>query len=376
MKITAAVLEEIGRAGPYAETRPLTVGEIDLADPKRGEVLVRVAAAGLSHSDLSVINGDRPRPVPMVLGHEGAGIVERVGEGVEDLAVGDHVVFVFVPSCGHCGPCQAGRPALCEPGAASNGRGEMLGGGTRLSRDGERVHHMTGVSSFASHAVISRRSLVKIDPELPLVIAALMGCAVLTGAGAVFNMGAVPPGAKTAVVGLGGVGLAAILGAVAAGAETIVAVDTLPAKLDFARDLGATHCFEATDPDLTAKIKDATSGGVDAALEFAGSARALESAFALTRRGGTTISAGLTNPKAVLNISPLTLVAEERSLRGSYLGSGVPARDIPRFLGLYQRGKLPVERLMTHRIALGDINEGFDRLHHGEAIRQVIEFEH
>ena len=375
MKITAAVLEEIGRVGPYAETRPMTVSELDLADPRPGEVLVRVAAAGLCHSDLSVINGDRPRPVPMVLGHEGAGVVERLGEGVTDLSLGDHVVFVFVPSCGHCAPCQAGRPALCEPGAASNGRGEMLAGGTRLSRDGQVVYHMTGVSSYATYAVISRRSLVKIDREVPMNIAALMGCAVLTGAGAVFNMGAVQPGGRTAVVGLGGVGLAAVMGAVAAGAETIIAVDTLPAKLDFARDLGATHCFDAADPDLTAKIKETTAGGVDAALEFAGSARALESAFSFTRRGGTTISAGLTNPKAVLNISPLTLVAEERSLRGSYLGSGVPSRDIPRFLGLFQRGKLPVEKLMTHRIKLDDINEGFDRLHRGEALRQVIEFE-
>lgn len=374
MKITAAVLEEIGRPGPYAQSRPLSVCEIDLAGPQRGEVLVRVAAAGLCHSDLSVINGDRPRPVPMVLGHEGAGVVEAVGEGVEDLIPGDHVVFVFVPSCGHCSPCQAGRPALCEPGAASNGRGEMLGGGTRLSRDGQPVYHMTGVSSFASHAVINRRSLVRIDRDVPLSIAALMGCAVLTGAGAVFNMNAVLPGTRAAVVGLGGVGLAAILGAVAAGAETIVAVDTLPAKLELAASLGATHCFDAADPDLTDRIREATSGGVDAALEFAGSARALEAAFSMTRRGGTTISAGLTNPKAVLNISPLTLVAEERSLRGSYLGSGVPSRDVPRFLGLYRRGKLPVDKLMTHRIAITDINEGFDRLHRGDAIRQVIEF--
>jgi alcohol dehydrogenase len=375
MKINAAVLEEIGRPGPYAETRPLTVCELDLAEPRRDEVLVRVAAAGLCHSDLSVINGDRPRQVPMVLGHEGAGIVERVGEGVQDLCAGDHVVFVFVPSCGHCGPCQAGRPALCEPGAAANGRGEMLGGGFRLSRNGQVVHHLTGVASYASHAVISRRSLVKADRDVPLNIAALMGCAVLTGAGVVFNTGAVAPGGRAAVVGLGGVGLAAVLGAVAAGAETIVAVDTLPAKLEKARELGATHCFEAGDPDLAGKIKEVTKGGVDAALEFAGSARALESAFSFTRRGGTTITAGLPNPKAVLNISPLTLVAEERTLRGSYLGSAVPSRDIPRFLGLFRRGKLPVDKLLTHRIHLDQINEGFDRLQRGEAIRQVIEFD-
>ncbi|WP_134681069.1 zinc-dependent alcohol dehydrogenase family protein [Paracoccus ravus] len=374
MKITAAVLEEIGGPGPYAQTRPLTISELDLAPPRQGEVLVRIAAAGLCHSDLSVINGDRPRPVPMVLGHEGAGIVEALGDGVSDLSPGDRVVFVFVPSCGHCAPCQSGRPALCEPAAAANGKGELLGGGTRLSRDGQPVHHMTGVASYATHAVISRRSLVRIDSDVPLHIAALMGCAVLTGAGAVFNMGAVHPGNRTAVIGLGGVGLAAILGAVAAGAETIVAVDTLDAKLAVAKEFGATHCFDAKDPDLIEKVREATQGGVDAALEFAGSARALESAFALTRRGGTTISAGLTNPSAVLNISPLTLVAEERSLRGSYLGSGVPARDIPRFLRLFERGKLPVEKLMTHRIRLDEINEGFDRLHLGEAVRQVIEF--
>lgn len=375
MKIRAAILEEIGRCGPYAETRPLNVGEIDLAPPQAGEALVRIAAAGLCHSDLSVINGDRPRPIPMVLGHEGAGVVEEVGEGVEDLVPGDHVVFVFVPSCGHCAMCQQGRPALCEPGAAANGRGQLLGGGARLSRHGERVHHMIGVSSFATHAVMSRRSLVRIDRETPLTIAALMGCAVLTGAGAVFNTGAVEPGCRTAVVGLGGVGLAAVLGAVAAGAETIVAVDTLDAKLDLARELGATHVFNAADPDLIADVRQATDGGVDAALEFAGSARALEGAFAMTRRGGATISAGLTNPAAVLNISPLTLVAEERTLRGSYLGSGVPSRDIARFLGLHRRGRLPVEKLMTHRITLDEINEGFDRLQAGEAIRQIIEFE-
>lgn len=375
MKIRAAVLEEIGRAGPYAQSRPLTVDEIDLAPPQRGEVLVRVAAAGLCHSDLSVINGDRPRPVPMVLGHEGSGVVEAVGEGVDDLTPGDHVVFVFVPSCGHCAPCQAGRPALCEPGAASNGKGELLGGGSRLSRRGERVHHMIGVASFATHAVMSQRSLVKIDSEVPFDIAALMGCAVLTGAGAVFNLGAVQPGSRAAVVGLGGVGLAAVMGAVAAGAETIVAIDTLDTKLEFARELGATHCFNAADPDITAKVKEATGGGVDAALEFAGSARALEGAYAMTRRGGTTITAGLPNPKAVLNISPLTMVAEERTLRGSYLGSGVPSRDITRFLGLHGRGKLPVEKLMTHKIRLDDINEAFDRLHAGEAIRQVVVFD-
>jgi alcohol dehydrogenase len=197
---------------------------------------------------------------------------------------------------------------------------------------------------------------------------------VLTGAGAVFNGGDVGPGRTAAVVGLGGVGLAAVLGAAANGAETIVAIDRLEQKLDLARDLGATHAFKADDPDLVGKVKEVTSGGVDAALEFAGSVKALEASYAITRRGGTTVTAGLPNPKAMLTLPAVSLVAEERTIKGSYLGSGVPSRDIPRFLGLYMRGKLPVEKLLTHRIKLDDINEGFDRLHDGSAIRQVIEF--
>ncbi|MCO5130480.1 MAG: zinc-dependent alcohol dehydrogenase family protein [Xanthobacteraceae bacterium] len=375
MKIRAAVLEQIDNSTPYAQSRPLKVQEVDLDGPGRGEVLIRIAAAGLCHSDLSVINGDRPRPVPMVLGHEAAGVVEEVGDGVDDLARGDHVVCVFVPSCGHCNPCAQGRPALCEPGAEHNGKGDMLGGGFRLHRDGARIHHHCGVSCFAEYATVSRRSLVKVRDDVPLHIAALMGCAVLTGAGAVFNGGDVGPGRTAAVVGLGGVGLAAVLGAAASGAATIVAIDRLERKLDLARDLGATHVFRADDPDLVGKVKEATAGGVDAALEFAGSVKALEASYAITRRGGTTVTAGLPNPKAMLSLPAVSLVAEERTLKGSYLGSGVPSRDIPRFLGLYSRGKLPVDKLLTHRIKVDDINEGFDRLHDGEAIRQVVEFD-
>lgn len=374
MKIQAAVLEEMGRPTPYAQSKPLRIETLDLDGPQTGEVLVRMVAAGLCHSDLSVINGDRPRPLPMALGHEAAGIVEAVGPEVNDLAPGDPVVCVFVPSCGHCAPCAEGRPALCEPGAAANGAGTLLSGGVRLSGSDGRVLHHLGVSCFADHAVVSRRSIVKIDPDVPLHIAALMGCAVLTGTGAVFNTGAVPPGSKVAVVGLGGVGLAAVLGAEAAGAETIIAVDMLDDKLELARTLGATHAFNAADPDLTEKVKEATKGGVDAALEFAGSAKALAAAYRITRRGGTTITGGLPNPQAMLELPAVSLVAEERILRGSYLGSGVPSRDIPRFLGLYRRGKLPVDKLLTHRLKLDDINEGFDRLHDGGAIRQVVEF--
>lgn len=373
MKIRAAILEESGRVMPYASSRPLTIGEVDLDGPGPGEVLIRIAAAGLCHSDLSVINGDRPRPLPMVLGHEASGVVVETGSGVDDLAPGDHVVCVFVPSCGHCAPCAGGRPALCEPAAEHNGKGDLVSGARRLSRNGSPLNHHLGVSAFADHATVSRHSLVKIDREVPLDIAALVGCAVLTGAGAVFNGGDVKPGGTVAVVGLGGVGLAAVLGSVAAGAERIVAVDRLRDKLDLARSLGATDTFVA-DTEAVGLIREATRGGVDVALEFAGSTKALELAYAITRRGGTTVTAGLPHPSAMLTLPAVSLTAEERTLKGSYLGSGVPSRDITRFLGLYRRGRLPIDRLLTHRLTLDTINEGFDRLHDGSAVRQIVEF--
>ncbi|MBL8699258.1 MAG: zinc-dependent alcohol dehydrogenase family protein [Alphaproteobacteria bacterium] len=374
MKTRAAILEAMGRPRPYAQSRPLTIAEIDLAPPQRGEVLVRMGAAGLCHSDLSVINGDRPRPTPMALGHEAAGIVEALGDGVDDLAIGDHVVMVFVPSCGCCSPCAEGRPALCEPAAKANNAGEMLGGGRRIARAGAPVHHHLGVSAFAEHAVVSRRSLVKVPKDLPLVEAALFGCAVLTGVGAVANTARIAPGSSVAVIGLGGVGLAALLGAVACGASRIVAIDLEPEKLATARQLGAGDVVNARDADAVEQVKTLTAGGVDAAFEMAGSAKALELAWAITRRGGTTVTAGLPNPTQRLQLPPVQLVAEERTLKGSYVGSCVPSRDIPRYVALYRAGRLPVDRLLSETIALDDINAAFDRLADGKTVRQVIRF--
>ncbi|WP_306225690.1 zinc-dependent alcohol dehydrogenase family protein [Bosea beijingensis] len=372
MKIRAAVLNASPVAAPYAQSRPLRIEELDLAPPGRDEVLVRIRAAGLCHSDLSVIDGNRPRPVPMVLGHEAAGEVVETGEGVDDLKTGDRVVMVFVPSCGHCAPCAEGRPALCKPGNAANGRGEMLGGGRRLSVDGQPVHHHIGVSAFADHAVISRRSLVKIEADIPHEIAALFGCAVLTGVGAAVNTARIKAGETVAVVGLGGVGLSALLGAIACGASRVVAVDLAQDKLDLALALGATDAFKADMPDVIEAIRQATKGGVDHGLEMAGSVKALDLAYQITRRGGTTTTAGLANPAHTLSLSPVRLVAEERTLKGSYVGSCVPSRDIPRFIELYQRGRLAVDKLWTSSGSLDEINEGFDALHEGRTIRHIV----
>ena len=374
MKIRAAVLNAIGAKAPFVDSKPLTIEEVELASPGHGEVLVRIGAAGLCHSDLSVINADRPRPMPMALRHEAAGVIEQLGNGVTDLQRGDHVVLVFVPSCGHCGPCAEGRPALCEPGAAANGAGTLLSGERRLSRSGKPINHHLGCSVFAEYATVSRRSVVKIDPELPLDHAALFGCAVLTGVGAVVNTAQVRAGASVAVIGLGGVGLASLLGACAAGARHIIAVDLSDAKLDLAKSMGATHSFNAGNADCQEQIRELTSGGVEYAFELAGSVRALDLAYKITRRGGTTVTAGLPPPTATLALSPVNLVAEERTLKGSYIGTCVPSRDIPRYIELFRQGRLPVDRLMTGKLELEDINRGFDLLHEGKAVRQVVVF--
>ncbi|WPB55008.1 zinc-dependent alcohol dehydrogenase family protein [Xylophilus sp. GOD-11R] len=372
MKIRAAVLAQTGVPKPYGKSLPLQITEVDLAPPGPGEVLLKILAAGLCHSDLSVISGDRPRPTPMVLGHESCGEVVECGAGVTDMRVGDRVVLVFMPSCGTCEPCAEGRPALCEPGADANGAGQLLGGQRRLSRGDLPVHHHLGVSCFAEHAVVSRRSCVKIDSTIGDAEAALFGCAVLTGVGAVVNTAKLRAGARAAVLGLGGVGFSALLAAVAAGARDVVAIDLDPAKLSLARRLGATTTLNATDPAAAEAVRDITHGGVDFAFEMAGAIPAMELAWKITRRGGTTISAGLPHPALRFALPPVQLVGEERTLRGSYIGSAVPVRDIPRYIDLYQRGKLPIDRLMGERIPLDDINRGFDRLASGHSLRDLV----
>jgi alcohol dehydrogenase len=373
MKTQAAVLYKMERPTPYAESRPLEIQDLELVEPGPGEVLVEISYAGLCHSDLSVINGSRPRVMPMVMGHEASGVVREVGPTVHDLAPGDHVVFSFVPVCGHCLPCATGRPALCENGAAANTAGTLLAG-HRHFKDaaGQELNHHLGVSAFSRYTVAAQESLVKIEPNVPLEKAALFGCAVMTGVGAVMNTARVEPGTGVAVFGLGGVGLSAVLGARASGAWPIVAVDLLEAKLALAERMGATHTVNAKDGDPVQAIKDLTSGGVQYAFESVGNERVLVQSYQATQRGGTTITVGLPHPSKKFAVSAVSLVAEERTVKGSYMGSAVPKRDIPRYVALYQAGMLPVDLLHTGTIALDEINAAFDALAKGEAVRQVI----
>jgi Zn-dependent alcohol dehydrogenase len=366
VKITGAVLDRTGPVRPYRSSTPLSIGDVELDDPHPGELTVAVEAAGVCHSDLSVIDGNRRRPVPMLLGHEGAGRIIALGDGTGDLRIGQRVVLTFLPRCGRCRACASDGRIPCERGTASNAAGELLSGGRRLTRRGEPVHHHLGVSAFATHAVVDRQSVVAVDDDVPPDIAAVLGCAVLTGGGAVLHGRRPARDEAIAVVGLGGVGMAALLTAVGLG-HPVIAVDTLPAKLELARALGAA---EAMTP------ADAASRGVRVqfALECAGHSAAFEAAFAMTTPGGTTTTVGLPGPNARASLSPALITAEARTITGSYLGSAVPSRDIPQYVAMWRAGALPLERLITSHIRLEGVNAALDDLADGRALRQVISF--
>jgi alcohol dehydrogenase len=324
VRTRAAVLVADDRPRPYADSRPLEVMELELAAPGPGELHIRVDAAGVCHSDLSVVDGNRPRPTPMVLGHEAAGEVLEVGAGVTDVVVGDRVVLVFVPRCGTCAACAAGTPALCPRAAAANTAGELLRGGRRFGDlDGRPINHHLGVSAFAEYAVVDRGSVVVVPDDLPPATAALFGCALLTGVGAVLSTAAVRPGESVAVLGLGGVGLAAVLGAVVAGATPVVVVDPVAAKRELALELGATHAVDPAEGAGTVEqVRDLIAGGVDHAFEAVGSAAVLTDAWSITARGGTTVAIGLPHPSQELRISPRSWSA--RRGRWSVPTSAVP----------------------------------------------------
>lgn len=368
MHITGAVLEEIGRDRPYGQSRPITISTLDLDAPGPTEVLVRVEAAGICHSDLSVVDGNRVRPVPMLLGHEAAGLVVEWGEEVTDLEQGQRVTMTFLPRCGSCAECATDGKLPCSRGSERNAEGTLLHGGRRLSRDGATVQHHLGVSGFATYAVVDRASLVPIGNDVPPEIAAVLGCAVLTGGGALLNAVQRRDGESVMIVGLGGVGMSALISAVAEGRGDVIAVDALPEKLELARELGATAVYtpqEVAEQEIRA----------DHALECAGHPRAFETAFLGTRAGGRTVTVGLPDPSAMSQISPTVVTGQARTIIGSYLGSAVPERDIPTFADWWRAGKLPLERLISRTIHLEEINEAMDELAEGKAVRQVILFD-
>lgn len=361
------MLEEIGRPRPFARSLPISISELELDPPGRGELLVRIEAAGLCHSDLSVVDGNRVRPVPILLGHEAAGIVEALGNGVTDLAVGDRVVMTFLPRCGDCAGCATDGRLPCETGTRANNEGTLLAGGLRLHRDGLPINHHLGVSGFASHAVVNRRSVVRVPVDVPADVAAVLGCAVLTGGGAILNAGRPQQGDAVMVVGLGGVGMAAVLTAVSLGLGEVIGVDAVPDKLTIACELGASAVYtpaELAEQGITAPV----------VIEAAGNVRAFETAVAATAPGGTMVTVGLPSPDAMAQIAPLALVAGVRTITGSYLGSAVPERDIPQYVQLWRDGKLPVEKLISSRIGLDQVNQAMDALSDGLALRQVIIF--
>ena len=367
MKIIGAVLENCDSQRPFAQSRPISVAELELDAPGPSQLLVRIEAAGVCHSDLSVVDGNRVRPTPMLLGHEAAGIIEELGEGVTGYSLGDRVVLTFLPRCGECSGCASGGKLPCVPGTASNNGGTLFDGSVKLARDGEPVSHHLGVSGFASHTVVDVRSVVRVDHDVPAEIAALLGCAVLTGGGAILNEGKLAAGDATVVVGLGGVGMAALITAVALGNGPVYGVDLSPEKQALARELGAAGAYapdEAIELRLTAIC----------VIEAAGHPKALETAIALTAAGGRTITVGLPHPDARVSVSPLGLVADARTISGCYLGSAIPERDIPIFADLWRSGRLPLERLVSSYVGLAELNSAMDLLAEGKALRQIIRF--
>jgi len=370
MQIVAAVLDASGAARPFAQTRPLRLASLDLEPPRAHDLLVRIEAAEHCHSDLLVVNGDRPRPFPMALGHEACATVVATGASGGRFAPGDRLVLAFLTACGQCAACQSGEGWLCADAAGANGRGELLGGGRRLHESGHDVNHNVGISAFASHAVIDERSAVKIDADIPAAIAALFGCAVLTGVGAVLNSAVVRFGESEVIWGLGGVGLAALLGAVAAGAEPIIAIDPIPEKRALAFELGARAAAHPDDAERV--IRDLTGAGSNVAIESVGAAMVLAEAYRLTARGGRTITVGLPNPAEMLSITAVSLVGDAKTLIGSYMGAAIPARDVPRDIALWRAGRLPVERLLPGTRPLAEINAALDDLASGSAIRQIL----
>jgi S-(hydroxymethyl)glutathione dehydrogenase/alcohol dehydrogenase len=355
--------------------KPVVVEEIAVAAPRRGEALVKIAACGVCHSDLSATNGTIQMQTPLVLGHEAAGIVAAVGEGVTDLALGDHVVSSFVNMCGRCRWCTTGKPHLCDMAAKTL---YTLPDGTTPARDrsGQPVYVFSACGVMAEYATLSIDNLVKIDKDVPLDRAALVSCGVMTGVGAVFNTARVEPGTAVMVIGTGGVGLNVIQGAAIAGANPIVAVDVAEGKLDLARRFGATHVINAAaEENLPRAAKKLTGGGPDYCFECIGLPKTIDQAFRSLRKGGTAVVVGVARGDESVAVRPVALTFEEKTLTGSYFGSARPREDFPRLLALYRAGRLKLDELITRRYRIEEAPQAFADLEAGKNARGVIVFD-
>ena len=357
----------------FEQATPLKVEELELEPPRTGEVLVRMVASGVCHSCLHAADGSwKGVPVPIVLGDEGAGVVERVGPGVDTLSVGDHVILSWAPTCGRCHYCVIGRPNLCE--RRQPGRGVLPDGTTRMSLGGRPVYHYGHVATYASYTVVAESCAIPIDVAMPLELAALIGCSVMTGVGAVINTAAVPAGASMAVFGVGGIGLNVVQGGALVAADPIIAVDVHPSKLEHAGALGATHGIDASREDPVAAIRQVTRLGADYTFVAVGDTRAVAQACEALAPGGTCVLIGVPATGATVPLDVRPLVTGERTIRGCSYGSARTREDLPRLVRLYLAGKLRIDELITHRYGLDEANEAFRALAAGELARGLIVF--
>ena len=368
----------MGKKGKAVITRetgkPVVVEEVEFESPKRDEVMIKLKACGVCHSDLSATNGTIPLPPPTVLGHEGCGVVEEVGEGVGDYAIGDTCVVSWIPMCGKCKYCAMGRPALCNVGMRAQ---LTLPCGERRIRDeaGKELNHFAGSAVMAEYATLHRDNLIKIDPDIPSTGAALIGCAVMTGVGAALNTAKVKPGSSVVVIGAGGIGLNAIQGSAIAGAERIIAIDMQDKKLEFARQFGATHTLNPnTDGDPVAKVLELTGDGADYAFECIGLAATVTQAYNSIRKGGTAVVVGVSKPTDTVTLGTFMMPFQEKVLTGSMYGSARPREDFPRLLNLYKANRLKLDELVTSTYSIDDAPRAFEDLEKGVNARGVIVF--
>jgi S-(hydroxymethyl)glutathione dehydrogenase/alcohol dehydrogenase len=349
------------------------IEDVELAPPGSGEVEVKVTAAGVCHSDWNVVTGATTNPLPAVLGHEGAGVVVSVGDGVESVSEGDHVVLSWLPACGRCFYCTHGRHALCDVAMEDMFRGTLPGGALRLSQNGDSLFHYSYLSAFAERCIVPEGCCVRVRDDAPFEVAALVGCAVMTGYGAAVKRAAVREGDVVAIFGAGGVGLSAVMGARLAGAEAVVAVDPVAFKREKALELGATHAVDPTSENVVAALRDLTDGrGADAALDTAGVPGIVAQAYAAVRRGGTVVAVGLPAEGLTADLPASDLPREEKVVTGSFYGSCDPQMDMPQVVDLYMEGKLPLDRLVTRTYPLEELNEAFAAMNSGEVARAVI----